>query len=49
MMLDNLFNTLGGTGTAAVMFGILTFLGVPAFTSVACPTNALRKMQPRGR
>lgn len=49
MILDNLFGMLGGTGTAAIMFGILAFVGAPAFTSIACPTNPLRKMQPRGR
>jgi hypothetical protein len=49
MILDNLFGLLGGTGTAAVMFAILAFIGTPAMTSVACPTNALRKIQPRGR
>jgi len=49
MILDNLFGLLGGTGTAAVMFTILAFIGAPAFTSVACPTNALRRIQPRGR
>lgn len=49
MILDNLFGLLGGTGTAAIMFGILAFVGAPALTSVACPSNALRRLQPRGR
>jgi hypothetical protein len=49
MILDNLFGMLGGTGTAAVLFAILAFVGTPAVSSVACPTNALRKIQPRGR
>ena len=49
MILDNLFGMLGGTGTAAVLFVILAFVGTPAVNSVACPTNALRKIQPRGR
>jgi hypothetical protein len=49
MILDNLFNLLGGTGTALVMFGILAFVGAPAFTAVACPTHPLRRVQPRGR
>jgi hypothetical protein len=49
MILDNLFGMLGGTGTAAIMFAILAFVGAPAFSSVACPTNHLRRLQPRGR
>lgn len=49
MILDNLFGLLGGTGTAAIMFAILAFVGAPAFSSVACPSNALRRLQPRGR
>ena len=49
MILDNLFGLLGGTGTAAIMFAILTFVGAPAMTAVACPSNALRRLQPRGR
>ena len=49
MILDNLFGLLGGTGPAAIMFGILAFVGAPALTSVACPSNALRRLQPRGR
>ena len=49
MILDNLFNTLGGVGTAMLMFAILAFVGSPAIGSVACPSNALRRLQPRGR
>ena len=49
MILDNLFGMLGGTGTAAIMFAILAFVGAPAVGSVACPSNALRRLQPRGR
>ena len=49
MILDNLFGMLGGTGTAAIMFAILAFVGAPAMSAVACPSNALRRLQPRGR
>ncbi|MBX3209112.1 MAG: hypothetical protein KF764_29030 [Labilithrix sp.] len=49
MLLDNLFTMLGGLGTAAALFGILAFLGTPAIGAVACPSNALRRLQPRGR
>lgn len=49
MILDNLFSTLGGPGTAMIMFAILAFVGTPALTSVACPSSSLRRMQPRGR
>jgi len=49
MILDNLFSTLGGPGTAAILFGILAFIGTPAVGSVACPSSALKRMQPRGR
>lgn len=49
MILDNLFSTLGGPGTAAIMFAILAFVGTPAIGLVACPSNALRRIQPRGR
>lgn len=49
MILDNLFITLGGPGTAAFLFAILAFIGTPAVSAVACPSNALRRIQPRGR
>lgn len=49
MILDNLFGMLGATGTAAIMLAILSFAGAPAVTAVACPSNALRRLQPRGR
>lgn len=49
MILDNLFGMLGGTGTALMMFVILAFVGAPAMSAVACPSNALRRLQPRGR
>lgn len=43
MILDNLFATLGGPGTAAVLFGILAMIGAPAMRSVACPSHAIRR------
>jgi hypothetical protein len=49
MILDNLFGMLGGTGTAAIMFAILAFVGAPALGAVACPATGLRRLQPRGR
>ena len=48
-MLDNLFSTLGGVGTAAALFAILAVVGTPAIGAVACPANPLRKLHPRGR
>ena len=49
MLLDNLFSMIGSVGTAAALFGVLAFVGTPAIGAVACPLNALRRMQPRGR
>ncbi len=49
MILDNLFASFGGVGTAAALMGILALIGVPAVGSVACPMSQLRRMQPRGR
>jgi hypothetical protein len=49
MMLDNLFSALGGVGTAVALVVVLAILGTPAIGAVACPTNPLRKVQPRGR
>ena len=49
MALDNLFSTLGGPATAMILFSILAFVGAPAVGSVACPANAFRRLQPRGR
>lgn len=49
MMLDNLFPVLGGVGTAVALVVVLAIVGSPAIGAVACPTNALRKLQPRGR
>jgi hypothetical protein len=43
MVLDFLFSTLGGTGTAALMMGILAMIGVPATRAVACPSVAIRR------
>lgn len=48
-MIDNLFTMMGGLGTAGLLVAILAFLGTPAIGAVACPTNALRRLQPRGR
>ena len=48
MLLDNLFSILGGTGTAAILFGIVTFLGLPAAATVMCPRSAYTRLQ-RGR
>lgn len=45
MALDNLFSMLGGTGTAAVLFGIVAFAGVPAFSSLFCPRSFYQRLQ----
>lgn len=37
MLLDNLFPVLGGTGTAAALFAIVAFVGIPAVGVVFCP------------
>jgi hypothetical protein len=49
MILDNLFASFGGVGTSAALFAIIAFISAPAVSSVACPMNPLRRMQPRGR
>ena len=49
MILDNLFTSFGGVGTAAMLVSILAFLGAPAIGAIACPMSQLRKLQPRGR
>lgn len=49
MILDNLFASFGGVGTAAALFAILAFLSAPAAGAIACPMSPLRKLQPRGR
>jgi hypothetical protein len=45
MLLDNLFAMLGGTGTAAILFGIVTFVGFPAAATVMCPKHAYNRLQ----
>jgi hypothetical protein len=45
MILDNLFSILGGTGTAAVLFGIVSFVGFPAAATVMCPKSAYTRLQ----
>ncbi|MBX3187398.1 MAG: hypothetical protein KF819_10305 [Labilithrix sp.] len=45
MLLDNLFAMLGGTGTAAILFGIVTVVGFPAAATVMCPKNAYHRLQ----
>lgn len=49
MILDNLFASFGGVGTAAALFSIIAFLSAPAVGAVACPMSPLRKIHPRGR
>lgn len=48
MLLDNLFSLMGGSGTAAVLFGIVAFIGFPAAATVMCPKSAYMRLQ-RGR
>ena len=48
MLLDNLFSMMGGTGTAAILFGIVAFVGFPAAATVMCPKSAYTRLQ-RGR
>lgn len=48
MALDNLFSMLGGTGTAAVLLGIVAFAGFPAFSLLVCPRGIYQRLQ-RGR
>ena len=45
MLLDNLFSMLGGTGTAAILFGIVTLFGMPAAATVMCPKSAYTRLQ----
>lgn len=49
MILDNLFTMLGGTGTAAVLFGIVAFVGFVPASSVMCPASQLSQRLSRGR
>ncbi|MDB4946283.1 MAG: hypothetical protein JWP97_5817 [Labilithrix sp.] len=45
MLLDNLFDVLGPTGTASILFGIVTLVGVPAAATVMCPKSAYARLQ----
>lgn len=45
MILDNLFMILGGTGTAAILFGIVAFVGMPVAATVMCPRSAYVRLQ----
>ena len=45
MLLDNLFAILGGAGTAAILFGIVTLIGFPAAAAVMCPKSAYTRLQ----
>jgi hypothetical protein len=45
MLLDNLFMMLGGSGTAAILFGIVAFVGMPAAATVMCPRSAYVRLQ----
>jgi hypothetical protein len=45
MLLDNLYSMMGATGTASILFGILAFVGVPAWATVMCPKSAYTRLQ----
>lgn len=45
MALDNLFSMLGGTGTAALLLGIVAFAGFPAFSALVCPRSLYQRLQ----
>ena len=45
MLLDNLYSMMGVTGTASILFGILAFVGVPAWATVMCPKSAYTRLQ----
>jgi hypothetical protein len=45
MLLDNLFSMLGAGGTAAILFGIVAFVGMPAAATVMCPKSAYSRLQ----
>lgn len=49
MILDNLFTMLGGTGTAAVLFGIVAMVGFVPMSSVICPMSQLSQRIAKGR
>lgn len=45
MLLDNLFTMLGGTCTAAILFGIVALVGMPAAAAVLAPRSAYTRLQ----
>ena len=45
MILDNLFSILGVTGTALVLFAIVSLVGFPAAATVMCPKRAYTRLQ----
>lgn len=45
MILDNLFSMLGVTGTAAILFAIVSIVGFPAAATVMCPKSAYTRLQ----
>jgi len=45
MLLDNLFISIGGVGTAALLCGILAVVGVPAVTMMVRRGGILRRIQ----
>ncbi len=49
MLLDNLFAMLGGTGTAALLLGIVAFVGYPAASFVLAPSCPIHRRMMRGR
>ena len=49
MLLDNVFTMLGTGGTAAILFAIVTFVGMPAAAAVMCPKSAYSRRLQRSR
>ncbi len=45
MILDNLFSMLGVTGTASILFAIVSIVGFPAAATVMCPKSAYTRLQ----
>ncbi len=46
MLLDNLFGFLGVPGTAAILLGIVIFVGLPAAATImACPKAPYARLQ----
>ena len=45
MLLDNLFSMMGTAGTAAILFGIVAFVGMPAAAMVMCPKSHYGRLQ----